>query len=267
MTTVSIQDNGTTLTVDTKKVDIVTVGIQGPMGGGGVVYSNVNATPFTVGGIAAGTTFSNVPLAEMWNKLLYPYQAPSISLGASPSSGVREFGTSVSNVLLTAHPTERTNPITSYKFYKDNVLLQDSMLLTYQDTGIVNTTTTYKLTITDGTSTVSSTKIFTYVYPFYWGVGAKGLTAAQVAGLTQSTTTRGTKTVTTSPTFEVFYFAYPASYGQLTSILDPTDFEVIADYLVRSENIVGLDGNAVPYYIYEFVNYTTQVGFTLRYYF
>jgi hypothetical protein len=48
--------------------------------GSGVTYTNPNATPTTIGGISAGSTFSNKTMQEMWDLLLYPYQSPSFTL-------------------------------------------------------------------------------------------------------------------------------------------------------------------------------------------
>jgi len=42
-------------------------------------YSNSNPTPADHGGIPAGSTFSDVPLTQMWTDVLYPYQHPSFS--------------------------------------------------------------------------------------------------------------------------------------------------------------------------------------------
>ena len=48
-------------------------------GGGSVIYTNASPTPTTVGGISAGSTFNAKTMQEMWDLLLYPYQAPAFS--------------------------------------------------------------------------------------------------------------------------------------------------------------------------------------------
>ncbi len=48
-------------------------------GGGSSTYSNSNPTPETIGGITAGTTFSNKTMKEMWDMLLYKYLTPAFS--------------------------------------------------------------------------------------------------------------------------------------------------------------------------------------------
>lgn len=49
------------------------------LGSNSVLYTNSGATPTTIGGISAGSTFSNKTMQEMWDALLYPYQVPAFS--------------------------------------------------------------------------------------------------------------------------------------------------------------------------------------------
>jgi hypothetical protein len=103
---------------------------------------------------------------------------------------------------------------------------------------------------------VSASASFTFVYPYYYGPGAVGLTAAAVAGLTKDirTSTASLNRVFTATAGQVYYFAYLASYGALTSILDENGFETIGDWTLRTEDITGLDATAQSYRIYEFDN-------------
>ena len=53
-----------------------------PSGGGGTPvtnYTNLNPTPEEHGGIPAGTTFINQSMQQMFDAILYPYQAPSFN--------------------------------------------------------------------------------------------------------------------------------------------------------------------------------------------
>jgi hypothetical protein len=203
------------------------------------------------------------------------YLAPQVSLSASGSGTVREKGTSVVATTLTAAITKRSDQISEVRFYQGATLLEiqssgggipsggnsvysdaittftDNQTFSVQvdDTGLTNDP--------PGTpSTVTASASFTFVYPYYFGSGAAGLTAAQVAALTKDvrvSTSSLTKTFTPS-SGEKFYFAYPASYGALTSILDENGFETFADWTLRTENITGLDATAQSYRIYEFNN-------------
>ena len=63
-----------------------------------ITYTNPNPVPITIGGISAGTTFSNVSMQQMWTSLLYPYMTPSItSFNISGLSTTREVGATISS--------------------------------------------------------------------------------------------------------------------------------------------------------------------------
>jgi hypothetical protein len=44
-----------------------------------ILYTNLTPTTATVGGITAGSTFTNQTMQQMWDKLLYPYQPPAFT--------------------------------------------------------------------------------------------------------------------------------------------------------------------------------------------
>lgn len=132
-----------------------------------VFYTNSTPVPITVGGISAGTTFSNKSMTQMWNALLYPYIAPAASLSGGSS---REFG-SPNAVSLYWSVTKNSDPITS--------IVVDGV--PYVPTGnnqsggpqsafaTQNTNTTFSMSVSDGTSTINA---YTYVYWYnavYWG--------------------------------------------------------------------------------------------------
>ncbi len=95
---------------------------------------------------------------------------------------------------------------------------------------------------------------------WYHGVGAAGLTPAQIMALSNFTSEKANKTVSESPTVNRFYYAYQASFGTLDKILDPNGFDLISDYTFRVEDFSGVDYN-----IYEYGHDTTQTSFALSY--
>ena len=54
------------------------------------IYSNLNPMPQTLGGLTAGTTFSNNTLSEIFDELFYPYISPNIQFSVSPIT--KEYG-------------------------------------------------------------------------------------------------------------------------------------------------------------------------------
>ena len=61
-------------------------------------YTNAVATPEDVGGITAGSTFSAVSFSEMFDKLLYPYQAPAFSTFTISGLVAMEVGATLNGV-------------------------------------------------------------------------------------------------------------------------------------------------------------------------
>lgn len=193
---------------------------------------------------------------------------PTVSFTASGSNTLRERGDAVTSVDLDVSYTKQSEDITEIRFYYDNTLIHTVSSpnptggsYSHTWTGSFDSNKTFRVEIDTNGHPIDATqsRAFSFVYPYYVGAGSAGLSAASVAGLTkriiQSSATR-TETIAAS-NGNVFYFAYPASYGALVSILDVNNFETIGDWTLRTENITGLDGNPVSYRIYEFNNPVT----------
>jgi hypothetical protein len=212
--------------------------------------------------------------SEMWdtdgvedtfNEILQlGYAAPTISLSCSPAQSLREKGTSVASVAFTATTTKFSEDITEVTHFRNGILVDTEAapiaaggVETYTNNTAFTDTMTFYSKVYDGTTLVqSNTVTYSYVYPYYYGADVPAITAANVALLTKSVIASDAnlnESFTTS-SGDVFYFAYPASYGALTSILDENGFETFSDWTLRTENITGLDGNPVSYRIYEFNN-------------
>lgn len=219
-----------------------------------------------------GALFTSTDLRDTLAKILnLTYTGPLISLSGTGSGTIREKGASLASAPLTATVTRRSNDIAAVRFYRGVTLLDTQTsggaipsggTSTYTDSTGWTDTVSFSAQVDDvagggGPTTVTSNTVtYTFVYPYYVGAGAPGLSAAAVAGLTKlviSSTSTSNQTITAT-SGQVFYFAYPASYGALTSILDVSNFETIPDWTLRTENITGLDATAQSYRIYEFNN-------------
>lgn len=214
----------------------------------------------------------------------FQYTLPSISLSMVGSGTIREKGASVASSLMTAAITKTSDPIQAVRFYASGVL-QDTQTgnppvpsggsPTYNYATAFTDTKSFTAQVDDdGTSNggtpqtaTSNTVTFTFVYPYYYGSNAAGLTGAQVRSLLTTYVIASTASVNRSFTpngTQKMYFAYPASYGDLTSIKDDNLFEVLPDWTKSTKNITGLDGAVVSYNVYEFNNVATAgtYGFT-----
>lgn len=237
--------------------------------GAGIAYSGWS--------LRFNEAFTSTSLDDTLLKILIlSYAAPTITLSCSPSQAVREKGTSVAAVTMSATTVKKSDNITAVTHFRNGVLVDTEAapsasggVETFTESTPFTDTMTFFSKVFDGTTLVqSNTVTYSYVYPYYSGADVPGITAAAVAALTKAVTASSSsvnKSFTTS-NGDVYYFAYPASYGALTSIKDENNFETIGDWTLRTENITGLDASAVSYRIYEFNNpvvaLTTDYTFT-----
>lgn len=199
------------------------------------------------------------------------YTPPTIVL-SSPDYALREKGTSVASITLIATLAKYSNPIAAVRFYQGASQIGSTQ---FSGGGIPNggsSSQVYSVPFSNnisftaqtedvdmgvpGPTQTSNTLTFPFVYPYYKGAGANGLTPAQVAALTkvvQSDNSNYLTTVTTTAG-QYIYFAYPAAYAALNSILDVNGFETIADWTATTGNITGLDATSQSYRIYKLNN-------------
>ena len=239
------------------------------------VYTNSTPTVTALGGIAAGTTFDNMPINEILTNLLYPYIAPTVSFSTNPGAQVREYGNPITEITLTAKTTKKSKPIKEVKFYKGSAVIETVAAPTagggtetFKLTEAINANTSFKASVSDGQTNVNSNTVsFTFVYPIYVGDVTE-------ASPDQTAIKAMEKIVTTKPSSRAkshtltnsrFCIAYPASYGNLKSILDANSFEIIDDFVKETKSITGLDGTAQTYNVYTFKNLVTMTGFTVTY--
>lgn len=215
-----------------------------------------------------GVAWSSVGLRDFIEQFLaITYLGPLIASFSGSSNVLREKGTVVSGITLSVNVTKRSNPIGEIKFLQGATVIQDMLPPVQTGSGVTNQVyapsfsdnITFTVQVTDalvgvdGLNTVSANTSYSFVYPYYNGAGAQGKTPAQVAALTKSVinSTATLNKVFTTSNGNVYYFAYPASYGNLISILDENGFETFSSWTKTVSNITGLDGNAVSYNIYE----------------
>lgn len=101
------------------------------------------------------------------------------------------------------------------------------------------------------------------VYTYLYGVSANDYSGGgnpAYTGLTKLIQVQGSKTISLTGTNGYIYFAYPASYGNLTSIIDQNGFDVTPSFTKYTANITssGLPNNyTISYFIYK-LNSTTS---------
>lgn len=171
------------------------------------------------------------------------YVKPSInSFTASSNGGVFEVGTTI------------TAPITFNWEYNKNITTQSLTNCTLADETIrtatydsdITTDKTFTLSASDGENTVSKSISYKFVAPYYIGVSTTNtLTETEIIALTKKLETKGNKTVNYTTNQSYMVFAYPKSYGAISSVIDQNGFNV-TDSFTQSTITVG----TVEYYVY-----------------
>jgi hypothetical protein len=147
---------------------------------GSSFFQNSNPTPYDVGGIPAGTIFSDpIDMQTIWNNLLYPYVAPSISLGPTFQ---REYGATqgllFESITLNWSVIKNSQNITSINIDGQSVtpiITGNSQNGTYRVTGThslspgASQINTFTLTVNDGNQIVSTNTTITWSSKIYWG--------------------------------------------------------------------------------------------------
>ena len=247
-------------------------------------YSNATPTPVTIGGIAAGSTFTSQTMKQMFDALLYPYQTPvfySFALTGQATTlecGIYALGGSQTFTWGTTNSSNVQVNSLVIKDYTTSTTLGSGLANTGTSTlaigsAVTNTATNavhqWSLDGTNTNSVAMATTYFTVTWysPFYYGVGAAALSVANLQALTKQVVAKANHTYTFNPTSQKMYYAYPASYGTLTSIIDPNGFNITADWTLSTptftNNPTNYNGGSVTYNVYEYNNLTTQTSFNV----
>lgn len=223
-------------------------------------FNNEMPTVISVGGIAAGTTFENMPVKDIFNKLFYPYVAPVVSCSSTPNGGVFEKGTSVSVSQITVSITKKSENITKVEIFDGGDSLgskedgQTGNVVFPLEGKNVTTDKRFTAKVTDASNKTVTAQSgqFTFVYPYYQGVIDDGTDpdAATVKGLSKLVQSKANKTLTYTTNNQKMLIAYPKSYGALSKIVDPNNFDVTDTWTAKEINIETADGVQTPYYLY-----------------
>jgi len=225
----------------------------------GLTYTNTTPTTATVGGIAAGSTFSANTMQYMWDTLLYPFQAPTFSAFAiNGQSTVLEVGDSVpaGSTLFTWSTTNSSNvsPNTISIFDITNAvtlgtgLADDSSESLNLPSSVVKTTATsnqWRITALD---TEASSFLRNYTVNWRWRVhygtnAATSITADGVTGLTSSSLSSSFSGTWSFVAGDYKYFSYPALMGTATTFKDSStnlDVAMESPYTVSISNPYGV---------------------------
>ena len=226
-----------------------------------IIITNENGTTKAVGGISAGTILKGKNVLQVLEDILYPYVAFSISVDSiAPSTAVYEIGTTATITGVTVKITNGSRSITNLKLYdsssKTNLLGEKTSGISTSNTftisRAVTSSTSFYAEATDGVKTIGdSTSFLSFYYPTFYGVLDTGysLTSGLITGKTKVLKANKNNTFTYTATNQHPFVAFPASYGNLTSIKDSSNLEYIGDFVKTTMNL-NVTGGTVSYNIY-----------------
>ena len=91
---------------------------------------------------------------------------------------------------------------------------------------------------------------YSFVYPYYYGaVDNDNVTVDSVSNLTKIIRPKETINKAFNSNFQTVVYAYPASYGNLTSIINQNNYEVVSSFKKTTLNI-----NTIKYNVYYLEN-------------
>ena len=230
---------------------------------GGTTYSNDIPTYVEHGGVGLGVTFHDKTMKEMFDMILYPYVAPTVSTSVlSPSNGgTFEIGSTITITKVRVTAQIKSNKLTKIQVVHGTATVAEK-IDGIENGGTFDLNASYPITsnatltakVTDDTQSIISknTGTFTFVYPIYHGAldSDSAPTEEQIKALTKHIESKGTKTYSFNCNNERFIFAYPKSYGALSQIYDQNNFNVTDTFTQYTVPVVCLDGKSVEYYVY-----------------
>lgn len=233
---------------------------------GEMYYSNSTPTVSALGGVSVGETFDNVSIEDMLTKILYPYVAPTISLGSTVARGYKEIGTSF-DATLTATATKKSESIKSVSILNGDTTLVEvtdgSLVATCEETGISDSVTYTAKVVDAKDKAITATLAYVFVHPLYTGVVSSATpTADEIKALTKSVIGKSNQSYTY--TLDEAYMCYACPPGwTVKAITDPNGFDITSSFTLVTVNL-GTEDEPVNYNVYV-SGVTTQSGFKVTF--
>jgi hypothetical protein len=198
-----------------------------------------------------GVTPGGTDVVTFLNNLFYPFTQATITLNSFNT--VYELGTTLSTVSAIGSITTgslRLNQITNLETFVGSngvpqIITQPSTNFTIN--AIVNlTNTANNITVRANSRDVNNQVVqitsdnatINFAAPWYYGTGAANLSPTQIQSLFTGPLKKvelpSNKTIEVTANNQKIYFAYPQSWGVLTSIKDGNNFENINGWLNRT---------------------------------
>ena len=235
----------------------------------GTTYTNSAATPSPLGGIAAGSTFNNQSVQQMFDALLYPYQVPAFtSFAISGQSTPIEVGSSA-----TANPnftwgTSNSSNVSANSISLIDVTNSNTVLVS----GLANngshqviqaaisknsyTSYTWKVqaTNTHGTN-FNTTMSVTWEWKRYYGEGTSALSIqSDITGLRVNGLSTGFAATYSFNAGGYKFLCYPSVLGTASNFTDQSTGLNVPFNTVYTINVTNVYGITTSYNVHQTTN-------------
>lgn len=241
-------------------------------------YTNEKLVLNGVGGIQAGESFDDVPLTDMWNKLLYPDQSPDIvNIIASTEPGLQDKNIPLESLTFDIEVAKTTNDLVSLALFDGENEIETKDLTNpdvVTDDNIYNfnvesiTTEnplsedkTFSIKLTDSNGLVTSKElVYDFISPIYTGVSdSEVLEESEILLSTKLVVEPDIEqNVTCEDKYD--FICYPEAFGDLVNIIEDNGFKTLNSY-TKSEVTV----NGENYFVYANKNKYTVENYNILY--
>lgn len=239
-------------------------------------------TTVDVGGIKAGfqTPADGINVADFLYNMTHPFVYPNLSLTLTPPAGVYEKNTTLTFSKVVVNSTKGTKP--AFEKEEPKIYVNNSEVTTTDTTSVTADKMTYvrefatpktipgtsdvtvRVEVKVNDKTLKSETAYKFVYPMYIG----SIEAAIVSSFQNDLFISNNKLVVEKSNQITTYnhdnkltaFAYPASYGNLSQIVDQNGFDISGSF--SSTNYVH---DSIQYKVYYANNKNTLTNFKISY--
>ncbi len=230
-------------------------------------YTGQSPTTLTIGGLSAGTDIADSSFSYILEKILTPYQPPSFSgFTITGQSSTLEVGSTVSGTKdfafsFTNSGNVQANTLDIYDVTGASYLITDGSITSpvSADVGTITKTTATSHSWRGYAENTESTQFQSSNYTINWRwrryhgfSNVRAVNTAQVLALSGSelSTSKSYSTTTGSPTGDQYFvYAYPTSFGTLSSIT-VNGFPSIDAFTRFTLSVTNTNGVSTDYYVY-----------------
>lgn len=215
----------------------------------------------TLGGVKSGDKFlAGTSLEEVIRKILTVYQKPGASITISPATVVYDVvSETLANLVINAVASKKSKDITKVEWYSgselintktDGVSAGGTFAYTYSPSTPIKQTTKFTVKVSDADNAVSVEVTVYFVAKSYWGIVAESVsspTESDIKALANNDlrTKKGLTYSDILMTNSRIVYAYPKSFGALTSIVSKEGYDYMNSYAQTTVTVDGID-----YYCY-----------------